>query len=130
VGKDNLTPRVWLTRAEIFLHRKGPIAEGCLNKAVACAGNLAPIIKLEAGRLLCRKRNYVVAIGYLRDAIQSLPRSPLAWYELGCCQGGLGLPEAVQSLQQCLNLRPGWGEAERMLRKLEKKGFFGRLFGR
>jgi tetratricopeptide (TPR) repeat protein len=45
VGKENLTPRVWLTRAEIFLDRKSPIAEGCINKAIGCAGKLGPIIK-------------------------------------------------------------------------------------
>jgi len=130
VGKENLTPRVWLSRAEIFLDRKGPIAEGCLNKAIGCAGKLAPIIKLEAGRLLCRQRNYVLALQYLKEAVQVLSRSPLAWYELGCCQARLGLAEAVHSLEQCLHLRPGWKEARDMLRKVEKRGFFGRLFGK
>jgi tetratricopeptide (TPR) repeat protein len=130
VGKDNLTPRVWLTRAEIFLDRKGPIAEGCINKAVGCAGKLGPVVKLEAGRLLCRKHNYVLALQYLREAVQGLPRSPLAWYELGCCQARLGLPEAAQSLEQCLNLRPDWNEAKEMLRKVENRGFFRRLLGK
>jgi len=129
VGKDNLTPRVWLTRAEIFLHRKGPIAEGCINKAISCAGDLAPIVKLEAGRLLSRKHNYTIALQYLRDAAQNLPRSPVAWYELGCCQARLGLPEAVHSLEQCLSLRPDWSEAQKMRRKVENKGFFRRLLG-
>jgi tetratricopeptide (TPR) repeat protein len=130
VGKDNLTPRVWLTRAEIFLDRKGPIAEGCIKKAISCAGKQGPIVKLEAGRLLRRKRKYVLAIEYLKEAVQGLPRSPLAWYELGCCQGGLGLPEAVHSIEQCLNLRPEWTEAKQMLGKLQNRGFFRRLFGK
>jgi tetratricopeptide (TPR) repeat protein len=130
VGKDHLTPRVWLTRAELFLDRKGPIAEGCLKKAVACAGPLGPVVKLEAGRLLGRQRNYVLALGYLREAVQSLPRSPLAWYELARCQAALGAPEAAQSVAQCLNLRPNWSQAQDLLRKIEHRGFFRRLFGK
>jgi tetratricopeptide (TPR) repeat protein len=130
VGKDHLTPRVWLTRAEIFFDRKGPVAEGCIHKAIGCAGKLAPIVKLEAGRLLSRKRNYVLAIQYLRAALQDLPRSALAWYELGSCQARLGLPEAVHSLEQCLNLRPDWTEAQEILRKTQNRGFFRRLLGK
>jgi tetratricopeptide (TPR) repeat protein len=130
VAKDNLTPRVWLARAEIFLDRRGPIAEGCLNKAIAGAGKLAPIIKLEAGRLLRRKRKHVLAVQHLKEAVQGLPRSPLAWYELGCCQAEMGLPEAVHSLEQSLHLRPNWGPAKEMLHRVERRGFFRRWLGR
>ncbi len=130
VGKDHLTPRVWLTRAEIFFDRKSPVAEGCLHKALGCAGKLGPVVKLEAGRLLSRKRNYSLAIQYLREAIRDLPRSALAWYELGGCQARLGLPEAVHSLEQCLHLRPDWTEAQDLHRKVENRGFFRRLLGK
>lgn len=130
VSKENPTPRVWLSRAEIFLHRKKSVAEACIDRAISCAGNLAPIVRLEAGRLLSRKRNYGLALQYLRDAAQSLPRSPLAWYELGCCQARLGLPEAIHSLEQCLTLRPNWDEAKKMLDKVGHKGFFKRLLGK
>jgi len=130
IGKDNLTSRVWLVRAEVFLEGKGPIAEGCINKALACAGKFSPVIRLEAGRLLRRKRSYVQALQHLREAVQGLPRSPLAWYELGCCQVSLGMAEAVHSLEQCRHLRPDWEPARQMLRKAEKRGFFRGLFGR
>jgi tetratricopeptide (TPR) repeat protein len=130
IGRDNLTPRVWLVRAEIFLDRKGPIAEGCVNKALACSGEVLPIIRLEAGRLFSRKRSYIQALGHLQEAVQSLPRSALAWYELGCCQVSLGMSEAVHSLEHCRNLRPDWEPASQMLRKAEKRGFFRGLFGR
>jgi len=129
VGKDHLTPRVWLVRAEVFRERKGPIAEGCINKAIACAGQLLPIVKLEAGRVLARKRNYVLAIQYLKEAVQDLPQSPLAWYELGCCQARLGLPEAVHSLEQSRHLRPDWDLPKQRLRKVGKRGFFRGLLG-
>jgi tetratricopeptide (TPR) repeat protein len=130
VGKDNLTARVWLVRAEVFLDHKGPIAEGCAKKALACAGGLLPVVSLEAGRLFRRKGNHVQAVQYLKQAVQGLPRSPLAWYELGCSQAGLGLPEAVHSLEQSHNLRPDWNLPKEMIRKVTKRGFFRGLFGR
>jgi hypothetical protein len=59
-----------------------------------------------------------------------LSHSPLAWYELGCCQASLGLSEAVHSLEQCVNLRPDWTEAKDMLHKAGNRGFFRRLMGK
>jgi len=130
VGKENLTPRVWLARAEIFMNRKGPVCESCVSKAITGAGNLAPVIKLEAGRTLQRARNYALAIQYLREATQLLPRSALAWYELGCCQAALGREQAIQSFEQSLRLRPHWAEPEAALRKFQSRGLFRRLFGK
>ncbi|MEN6332663.1 MAG: hypothetical protein ABFE01_00290 [Phycisphaerales bacterium] len=130
VGKDNLTPRVWLVRAEVFLDRKGPIAEGCINKALAGADKLAPIVQLEAGRLFRKKGRHVLAVQCLKQAVQNLPRSALAWYELGCSQASLGLAEAVHSLEQSHSLRPDWEPAKAMLRKVENRGFFRGLFGK
>jgi len=130
IAKDNPTPRVWLARAEVFLHRRGQIAEGCLSKAISGAGELSAIAKLEAGRLLQKKRNFVQAVQYLREAVQMLPKSALAWYELGRCQAALGLREAVESLEQSLRLRPSWREAEAELRRVENRGFFRRLMGK
>jgi len=130
VGKDDLTPRVWLARAEGFMNRKGPGCESCVSKAVTGAGNSAPVIKLEAGRTLRRARNYVLAIQYLGEATQLLPRSALAWYELGCCQAALGREQATHSFEQSLRLRPRWAEPETALRKFQSRGFFRRLFGK
>jgi tetratricopeptide (TPR) repeat protein len=130
IAQDNPTPRVWLARAEVFLDRRGPVSESCLSKAVGGAGEGAAIIKLEAGRLLQRKRNFVLALQYLRDTVQMLPRSALAWYELGRCQAALGQPEAVHSFEQSLRLRPGWREPGVALRRFENRGFFRRLLGK
>jgi len=130
VGKENLTPRVWLARAEIFMHRKGPICESCISKAVGGAGRQTPVIKLEAARVLRRAGNYPLALQYLHEAVQLLPKAALVWYELGCCQAALGRPEAQNSLEQSLRLRPHWAQAETALRKIENRGFFRRLFGK
>ena len=130
VGKENLTSRVWLARAEIFLDRKGPVAEGCINKAIGSAGRLAPVIKLEAARILRKKRDYPLATQYLKEVVQSLPKSALAWYELGCCQSALGLSEAAHSLEQSLRLRPGWNQPQAALRKFRNRGFLRRLLGK
>lgn len=130
VGKEELTSRVWLARAEIFMSRKGPVCESCVSKAVTAAGNLAPVIKLEAGRTLLRARNYPLAVQHLTEVVQLLPRSALAWYELGCCQAALGRGEAVHSFEQSLKLRPHWAECEAALRKFRNRGFLRRLLGR
>jgi tetratricopeptide (TPR) repeat protein len=128
VGKDNLTPRVWLVRAEIFMDRRGPICESCIGKAVAGAGKLAPVVKLEAGRILRRARNYILAMKYLREATERLPESALAWYELGCCQAALGRDEAEHSFEQGLRLRPSWSVCRAALQKFQSRGFFRKLF--
>lgn len=130
VGKENLTPRVWLARAELFIGRKRQICESCISKAVSGAGALAAVVKLEAGRTLRRAENYPLAIQYLKEAVQLLPRSALAWYELGCCQAALGRDEARHSFEQSLRLRPHWPQCETALRKFQKRGFFRKLFGR
>jgi tetratricopeptide (TPR) repeat protein len=130
VGKENLTPRVWLARAEVFMDRKGPICESCIGKAVTGARDLSPVIKLEAGRTLRRARNYPLAIQYLKEAVQLLPRSALAWYELGCCQAALRRDEASHSFEQSLRLRPHWAECQAALAKFQNRGFLRRLFGR
>ncbi len=130
IAKDNPPPQVWLARAEVFLHRKDPISESCLSKAIGGAGERSAVIKLEAGRLLQRKRNFVQAAQYLKEVVQILPKSALAWYELGRCQAALGLSEAAHSLEQSLRMRPGWEQAEAELRKVGNRGFFRRLLGK
>lgn len=130
ISKENITSRVWLARAEVLLNRKSSIAENCISKAISIAGNMAPITKLEAARLLRKKGCYSAAIGHLNDVIKVFPKSALAWYELGCCQVKLGRSEAKETLKQSLRLRPGWDRAETALAKCSKMGFFGKLFRR
>ncbi len=130
ISKDNITPAVWLARAEVMLNRRGNIAANCISKAVSMAGEDGPIVKLRAGRLLNRRGDYPGALQYLHRVVDEFPKSALAWYELGCCQAKLGRMEAVVSLEQALKLRPNWTPAEEMLRKFKSRGFFSRLLGR
>jgi tetratricopeptide (TPR) repeat protein len=131
ITKDNVTARVWLARAEVMLNRKSSIAQNCISKAVnAAGGEDGSVIRLLAGRLLNRMGEYAGALQYLRVASDELPKSALAWYELGCSQAGLGRPEAKVSFEQALKLHQNWGLADEALRKFERKGFFARLFGR
>jgi tetratricopeptide (TPR) repeat protein len=127
ITKENISSRVWLCRAEVLLNRKSSIAENCISKAISIAGNMAPVIKLEAARLLRKKGNFSAAISNLNDVVQALPKSALAWYELGCCQSKLGLSQARATLEQSLKLRPDWTLAKSELSKC-KGGFFSRLF--
>jgi tetratricopeptide (TPR) repeat protein len=130
ISKDNITSRVWLARAEVLLNRKSPVADNCISKAISVAGNFAPVIKLEAARLLRKKGNYSAAIGHLDDVVKVFPKSALAWYELGCCQAKLGLSQAKATLEQSLKLRPDWGRAKTALAKCDKGRFFSKLFKR
>ncbi len=130
VGRDPATPRVWLARAEIFLKRKDAVVDGCIGKAMHLAQQDKPIVKLEAARLLRQKKNYVMAITHLNEAMPNLTKAPMLWLELGLCQAALGQSQAGTSLEQALRLRPHWDKARAALQQCEKSGFWGRLFGK
>jgi tetratricopeptide (TPR) repeat protein len=132
IAKDNVTSAVWLARAEVLLNRKSNIAQNCISKAVGLAGvgEDGAMVRLQAGRLLNQKGDYAGALQYLRTVSDELPKSALAWYELGCCQAKLGRPEAAISFEQALKFHPAWPPAEEALRKFGNRGFFTRLFGR
>ncbi|MCF7975105.1 MAG: hypothetical protein K9N55_14930 [Phycisphaerae bacterium] len=130
ISQNDLTPRVWLARAEVFMDRQEAIVDGCLSKAIALATQDKDIIKLEAARLLRRKRHFHRAVGLLNEVIIKMPKSALAWYELGCCQGHLGLNQTTHSLEEALRLRPHWHCADEALQRFSRRGFFGRLFKR
>ena len=78
ISKENITSLVWLARAEVLLNRKSSIAENCINKAISIAGNMAPVVKLEAARLLRKKGGYSAAIGHLNEVVRVFPKSALA----------------------------------------------------
>lgn len=130
VSKENTSPRVWLARAEVLMRKKNRIAETCLSKAVAISGNSAKLVKFQAGRILSRNGKYSAALEYLEASIRALPKSPLAWYELGCCQSRLGFKEAKVSFEQSLHLRPQWEKAEAALRDTKDRGMIRRLLGK
>ena len=128
--KKAVSSYVWLARAEVLLIRRRPAAENCLQNALSLAGEGSAVVRLNAGRVLLRHGHYSSATEYLRAAAQDLPRSALAWYELGRCQVRLGFPEADVSLKQSLLLHPGWAEADGALRRFRKRGLLGRLWSR
>lgn len=130
IEKANVTPRVWLTRAEILLQSRSRIADNCLSKAVSLAGSQANLMGLEAGRLLRRYRYYSGAVEYLQQAVRLFPKSAMAWYELGYCQLKLGYSQAVTSFEQCLLLHPHYNNANALLCDAKKTGFVRRLIGR
>jgi tetratricopeptide (TPR) repeat protein len=132
IARDNVTPVVWLARAEVMLNRKSNIAQNCISKAVSAAGagEEGAIVRLQAGRLLNKKGEYPAALQYLRKISDELPASALGWYELGFCQVKLGRPEAASSFEQALKLHQGWKLPDEALRKFQNKGFFSRFFGR
>jgi len=129
IGQERPTARAWLARAEVFLDQNDSVVDGCLSKAIGLAGQDSAVIRLEAARLLRRRGAYLAAIGHLQEVAQVLANSALVWYELGCCQRALGLPQAKASLEQALRLHPHWSAAQQTLRRSEG-GFWRRLFGK
>jgi tetratricopeptide (TPR) repeat protein len=129
ISKDNVTARVWLSRAEVLLKRKSSIADNCISKAVGLAGDKGPVIKFEAARLLRKRGSYSAAIGFLNEVVKVFPKSALVWYELGCCQAKLGRSEAAVTLQESLKLRPDWDKPKKALNQFHKRGFFRKFFG-
>ena len=129
IGQERPTARAWLARAEVFLDRSDSVVDGCISKAVGLAGGDAGAVKLEAARLLRRRGSYAGAGGLLQEVLKVLPKSALAWYELGCCQQALGRAEARASLEQSLRFHPDWPVARQALTRC-RGGFWRRLFGR
>ena len=41
IAKDNVTPRVWLVRAEVLLQSKSRVADNCISKAITLSDNEA-----------------------------------------------------------------------------------------
>jgi tetratricopeptide (TPR) repeat protein len=128
IGKPNAGPRVWLSRGEALMLRRNAVAETCISNALSLAGKLKPVIHLESGRLLSRTGNQYAAIEHLNLAVRLLPKSALAWYELGNCQAALGREEAKVTLEQCLKLRPDWDLAKATL-KQSKGGLWRSITG-
>ena len=129
ISRKGVTPYVWLARAEALLHGKSSMAERCIDNALSIAAQAAPIIRLEAGRLLLRAGRGAAAMEHLKRAVTDLPKAALAWHELGRCQAALGLSEADVTLAQCVSLRPDWKQAEQALKRFRNRGFFSRLKG-
>ena len=130
ISKQKITSYVWLARAEVMLRRRHRTAETCLSNAISIAGNSLPIVRLDAGRTLLHQSSHAKALEYLRPAASDLPKAALVWYELGCCQAALGLPEGKIALKQCLQLRPDWGQAKAALERFNRQGPLGWLRSR
>jgi len=129
ISRKGVTPYVWIARAEALLARRSKTAGHCLANAINIAGNAAPIVRMEAGRLLLRSGQCLTAMDHLRKAMSDLPKAALAWLELGRCQAALGLPEAEVTFTQCLILRPDWKRAENALARFRNRGLFSRIRG-
>jgi tetratricopeptide (TPR) repeat protein len=130
ITKENVTSSVWLARAEVLLNRKSNIAANCISKALNAAGEDKAMIQLEAARLLNRSGDCAGALQFLREVVDELPKSALAWYELGFAQARLGRPEAQMSFEQAIKFHPNWRLAEESLENFNHRGFFSRFFGR
>ncbi|MFI4911475.1 MAG: hypothetical protein ACIAQZ_07390 [Sedimentisphaeraceae bacterium JB056] len=127
ISKKDITPLVWLVRAEIMAQKKTAIAESCIEKAVNIPESNKGYTLLCAGRIMLRYKKYISAIDKLTRASVLLPKSPLVWYELGMARYLGKSGDSFQAFEHCLTLRQEWNEAKKMLSKSRKKGIFRRI---
>jgi len=127
----NVTPYVWIARAEVLLHRKSKMAAHCLQQAlIGCDGHQSHgRLHLDISRMLRFYRRYSQALEYASQAVQAMPRESAAWAELGLCQSSLGLRDATTSFEQALQLNPDSSLAKTGMKSMRGRGFGGRIRG-
>jgi tetratricopeptide (TPR) repeat protein len=112
----------WQVRGEVLLARQQKHADECFQKAVAepAADWFDRVICARIN--LCYRR-FTNALHYLKEAAQLEPTHGYIWFQMGDCQCALGLTAAAQSsYERCLELRPGFTDAERALDALVSGG--------
>src|SRR5512133_728122 len=116
------TPYIWLARADVLLAREQPLADYCLDKALA----LAPadwFITWLAARIRSFYRQFALALKLLQKAVELNSGHFLLWLELGLCQQSLGLVgPARQSFDTARQLNPRCSEAKLQITKLSHAG--------
>jgi len=120
------SPWRWHVRGEVLLARHLKYADECFQKAIAepAADWFDRVI---CARINLYYRRFTNALHYLKEAAQLEPTHGYVWLQTGNCQCALGLTAAAQSsYQRCLELRPGFTDAERALDGLASGGQFFR----
>ena len=94
-----------------------------MEKAVIYPGTLAPIPrpnvpktteidKYSMGIALMEEGDYEKALPILQEAVKENPRHAEAYFQLGCCDSGLGRHiEAVEAYKQAIEMNPRLAEA-------------------
>jgi len=118
------SPWRWQARGEVLLARKQSHADECFQKAIA-----EPVAdwfdRVICARISLYYRRFTNALHYLNDAARLEPTHGYVWLQMGNCQCALGMMTAAEaSYQRCLELRPGFVDAERALDGLDTGSWF------
>ena len=123
------SPYIWLARGDVLLARSEKRADYCFDKALG----LAPgswLVAWLAARVRAFHRQFALALKLVERAIESRVDHAALWLMAGTCQRELGLIGAAKtSMQQALELKPGFPEAARALDELAHAGWGARMSG-
>ena len=128
----------WIVRGEVLLAAEEPHSEDCFQKALSESA-ADWFDRVMIARVYMFYERFTNAMCYLKEAIEREPTQGYTWFELGNCQRVLALEAAARtSYQRCLELRPDYREADRVLLEMAAatpflsrlRGLFRRWSGR
>lgn len=109
----------WLVRGELMIALRQSTDRHCFDKAYQIERDW--LVRLESACTYLHYRQPSRAHPLLREAVESAPDQPLAWYVRGCCESELGFAQQARaSFLRCLELSPGHHLANQGLSALEK----------
>jgi tetratricopeptide (TPR) repeat protein len=124
------TPYIWLARGDIFLACKEKRAQYCFDKAVAYAP-ASWVIQWLVSRIYYFYGQFVLALKYIKAALDREAERSVIWLQMGHCQVALGLTHyAWNSYDQALQLDPTCWEAKQAMEHMVHADVWTRLYAR
>lgn len=129
--KQGNSATLWLSRGDVLLARKEKFADYAIEKGIyfACADWFPYWL---ASRIYYYYEHFAKALKYAKKSTEINPEIPVCWYQMGLCQGQVGMIESArQSYLHALELSPRNSIFESSLNNILNKGsFISRFFGR
>ncbi len=111
----------WTVRGEVLLADRQPTHRHCFDKALQVDRDWLPAV--EIARVYLHYGEPSNALSRAGVAIERDTSAPYAWYVQGICQSELGLStHSRRSFEACLDLSPGFQDADDRLRISEGHG--------
>ena len=119
----------WSVRGELMTASKSSTADHCFDSAEQIDADW--LVRTENANILLFYNQPLKAMGRAMAAVNTAPDSPFAWTVRGICELEAGFnAQAKKSLEQALQLEPGFKEAKKwMVAAQENPGFLKRVWG-
>jgi tetratricopeptide (TPR) repeat protein len=113
----------WIVRGEMMVSGQQDIDRYCFDKAIQIDADW--LVPLEIALIYRHHKRPNKALQRVHQALEQASDVPYCWYIHGVCEEELGLDaRARRSHKRCLDLSPGYVEAERRLARLKNEGGF------